>query len=88
MDVEYTDVWTDEVKAGRLADPSFSYSYIDLTTTAPTSVNCITQDWAANCRTVVNYEFNIHPLWDADRPVIDPNTGLPVNDPSHWSAVD
>jgi len=81
MDVEFSDVWTDEIKTGRLVDPSFSYSYIDLTTTAPTSGNCITQPWAANCRTVINYETIIHPLWGASRPVIDPVTGLPALDP-------
>ena len=81
MDIEFTDVWTDEVRAGRLADPSFSYAYIDLTTTAPTTNNCITQPWASNCRTVINYETHIHPLWSANRPVIDPNTGMQMTDP-------
>jgi len=81
MDIEFTDVWTDETRAGRPADASFSYAYIDLTTAAPTSNNCITQGWAANCRAVINYEINIHPLWSAVRPVLDPATGLPVNDP-------
>jgi len=81
MDIEFDDVWTDEIRAGRLADPSFDYAYIDLKTTAPTSPNCITQGWAANCRAVINYEAHIHPLWGANRPVIDPATGLPMNDP-------
>jgi hypothetical protein len=81
MDIEFADVWTDEVRAGRFADPSFNYAYIDLTTTAPTSPNCITQGWSANCRAVINYEMHIHPIWGADRPVIDPVTLLPVNDP-------
>jgi hypothetical protein len=81
MDIEFTDVWTDEVKSGRQADPSFTYSYVDLTTPPPTTVNCITQSWASNCRIIVNYEMNIHPLWSADRPVLDPGTGLPVVDP-------
>jgi len=80
LDVEFDDVWTDEVAAGRLKDPSFRYSYIDLTTPPPTSVNCITQAWASNCRIVINYETNIHPLWGADRPVLDPATGMPVLD--------
>ncbi len=81
IDIEYQDVWTDEVKAGRLADPSFSYEYVDLTTAPPTSVNCITQAWAPNCRIVINYETHIHPLWSAGRPILDPVTGLPVVDP-------
>jgi hypothetical protein len=81
MDVEFTDLWTDEVRAGRLADSAFTYSYVDLTTPAPTTVNCITQPWAPNCRIIVNYEMHIHPLWAAERPVLDPTTGLPVIDP-------
>ena len=81
MDVEYQDVWTDEVKSGRLVDPSFSFSYVDLTTPPPTSINCVTQAWAPNCRIVVNYETHIHPLWSASRPILDPVTGLPVIDP-------
>jgi hypothetical protein len=81
MDIEYQDVWTDEIRAGRQADPSFSYSYQDLMTTAPTSDNCILQGWAAKCRTVVNYETHIHPLWTLVRPVIDPNTGMQALDP-------
>jgi hypothetical protein len=81
MDVEFTDVWTDEMKSGRLADNAFTYSYVDLTTTAPTTINCITQPWAPNCRIIVNYEMHIDPLWAAERPVLDPTTGLPVIDP-------
>ena len=81
MDIEYTDVWTDEVKSGRLADDAFSYAYVDLTTPPPTTVNCITQEWSANCRIIVNYEMHIHPLWGADRDILDPATGLPVLDP-------
>jgi len=81
MDIEYQDVWTDEGKTGRQADTSFRYAYVDLDTPAPTTINCITQAWAANCRTVINYETHIHPLWSADRPVLDPVTGLPVIDP-------
>lgn len=81
MDIEFADVWTDEVKAGRLPDDSFSYAYTDLTTPPPTTINCITQAWAPNCRIIVNYEMHIHPLWSTGRPVLDPMTGLPVIDP-------
>ncbi len=81
MDVEFADVWTDEIKSGRLADNAFTYSYVDLTTPPPTTINCITQSWAPNCRIIVNYEEHVHPLWAADRPVLDPTTGLPVIDP-------
>jgi len=81
MDIEYDDVWTEEVAAGRLKDTSFRYSYVDLTTPPPTSLNCITQAWSSNCRIVINYEMHIHPLWGADRTVLDPVTGMPVLDP-------
>ena len=81
MDVEFTDVWTDEIKSGRLADVSFDYAYTDLTTPPPTTVNCITQAWDSSCRIIVNYEMHIHPLWGADRPILDINTGLPILDP-------
>ena len=26
--------------------------------------------WTALCRTVINYEMHVHPLWGIDRPVI------------------
>ena len=81
MDVEFVDVWTDEIKAGRLADPGFTYAYVDLTTPPPTSVNCITQPWSSSCRIVINYETHVHPLWVTDRPILDPGTGLPILDP-------
>ena len=80
MDVEYADVWTDEVKSGRMADASFTYAYIDLTTPPPTNVNCITQPWDSSCRIVINYEMHIHPLWEADRPILDLG-GAPILDP-------
>jgi hypothetical protein len=81
MDIEYEDVWTDEDKAGRQADAAFTYAYVDLSTPPPTTVNCITQPWAANCRIVINYPDHVDPLWSAPRPVLDPDTGQPVVDP-------
>ena len=79
VDIVYDDVWTDEDAAGRAADESFSYSYGDLSTTPPTSSECILQGWTANCRIVINYETHIHPLWVAARPVLD-GDGNPVLD--------
>jgi hypothetical protein len=79
VDIVYDDVWTDEIAAGRAADASFSYSYADLTTPVPTSLNCLLQGWSSNCRIVINYEQHIHPLWAAPRPVLDGN-GDPVLD--------
>ena len=82
LDVEFADVWTDEAKSGRLADPSFTYAYVDLTTPAPVNnVDCINVAWISSCRIIINYETHIHPLWSTDRPVIDPNTGLQLFDP-------
>ncbi|MGB5346292.1 MAG: hypothetical protein WBN23_09015, partial [Woeseia sp.] len=79
VDIVYDDVWTDEVAAARAVDASFSYSYADLTTPVPTSLNCLLQGWSSNCRIVINYEQHIHPLWAASRPVLDGN-GDPVLD--------
>jgi hypothetical protein len=87
VNIIYDDIWTDEVAAGRAKDASFSYAYLDLTTAPPTDLTCLTQPWTSACRIVINYEEIIHPLWsqprvvldDMDMPVIDPVTGLPVN---------
>lgn len=80
MDVEYSDVWTDEIKSGRMPDPDLVYAYVDLTTPPPTTVNCITQPWDSSCRIIVNYETHIHPIWGADRPILDLG-GMPILDP-------
>jgi len=85
MNVVYRDVWTaDPVIAANNADIDLLYT--DLTTPLPTSIACA-QAWAANCRSVINYETVIHPLWSQPRlvfdamgnPVLDPTTGLQVN---------
>ena len=85
MNVIYRDVWTaDPLVAANNLD--ISWLYTDLTTASPTSVAC-QQDWQAQCRSVINYETIIHPLWsqprlvyDADgNEVIDPDTGAPEN---------
>ena len=68
VDVLYTDVWTDAAVATPAAPVSYLYS--NLTTLAPTSVNCI-QKWTARCRTIINYETHIHPLWNTPRLVLD-----------------
>jgi len=85
MNVVYRDVWTaDPVVAANNADIDMLYT--DLTTPLPTSIACA-QAWAANCRSVINYESVIHPLWSQPRlvvdamgnPVLDPTTGLQMN---------
>lgn len=64
--VAFVDVWTDPVAAGRAPDASFAYRYADLSTPAPTSAECMSV-WSAGCRVTINYERNIHPLWNLPR---------------------
>jgi len=68
VDIHYTDVWTDEMAAMRAKDTAFDYNYADLdpTQTAPVDSNCQTT-WNKLCRTVINYETHIHPLWGLPR---------------------
>jgi hypothetical protein len=70
VNIRFDDVWTDAVAAGRAPDPGFEYRYADLTTPAPTSLQCQTA-WAPGCRVMINYETHIHPLWSTPRPVLD-----------------
>jgi hypothetical protein len=65
-DLVYEDLWTDEAAAGRLRDASATLAYADLQTAAPVSQAC-QRDWDNLCRTVINYEQHIHPLWGRDR---------------------
>jgi len=70
VDIRYDDVWTDEAAAGRAKDVSFEYSYTELQTAAPASVNC-QLTWSAACRILINYETHIHPLWNLPRITLD-----------------
>jgi len=79
LDVVYDEFWLD-------ADPpdsgdGFSYRYDQLAAVLPSlPVNkptCLST-WDATCRSIINYEAHIHPLWGADRSVLDPNDGLTV----------
>jgi len=77
MNVVYRDVWTaDPVIAANNVD--IDYLYTDMTTASPTTLAC-QQDWQANCRSVINYETIIHPLWSQPRLVFD-DLGAPVLD--------
>ncbi len=67
-DLLYDDVWTDEAAAGRPRDISTTLAYADLQTAAPATPAC-QNDWDSLCRTVINYEEHIHPLWVRDRGV-------------------
>ncbi len=66
VNVQFEDVWTDPIAAGRAPDASFAYSYVDLATKAPTSAPCVTA-WQAGCRITIHYEQHIHPLWSRPR---------------------
>jgi len=85
MNIVYRDVWSaDPAIAAQNADIDMLYT--DLTTPLPTSIGCA-QAWSPNCRSVINYETVIHPLWsqprlvfdDMGNPVLDPVTGLQQN---------
>ena len=64
MDLVYSDIWTDTTV--RPKDEDLAVLFSDLQTAAPTPANCL-QSWTAACRTTVNYETHIHPLWAVDR---------------------
>ncbi len=75
VDIVYDDVWTDEIAAGRAPDVSFAYTYVDLDTPAPTSLLC-QGAWTNQCRTVINYETHLHPLWGLPRLAADAVTDI------------
>ena len=66
VDILYSDVWTDP--AARPKDAPFSYLYtaLDPAITVPTNIGC-QPVWSYLCRTVINYETTIHPIWSVDR---------------------
>ncbi|MGD8842398.1 MAG: hypothetical protein PVJ83_02895, partial [Gammaproteobacteria bacterium] len=75
VDLRYEDVWTDEAKAGRPKDASFEYRYADLdpAVVAPASAAC-QSNWSVLCRTIIDYETHIHPLWNLPRGAGDADT--------------
>jgi hypothetical protein len=77
MNVLYTDVWTADPVI-RANNVDIDMSYTDLLTTSPTTLAC-QQDWQAQCRSVINYESIIHPLWGLPRPQFDA-VGDPILD--------
>ncbi len=75
MDIIYRDVWTaDPAVAANNLD--IDYLYRDLTTLPPTPVSC-QQDWQWRCRSIINYETIIHPLWSQPRVVMFDDDGDP-----------
>ncbi|MDH3337828.1 MAG: hypothetical protein OER22_10095 [Gammaproteobacteria bacterium] len=77
MNVIYRDVWTADPVV-RANNVDIDYLYTDLTTQSPTTPAC-QQDWQAFCRSVINYESIIHPIWSQPRPLFD-DMGNPVLD--------
>jgi hypothetical protein len=70
VNVNYDDIWTDPVAAGRPADASFSYRYNQLTTPVPTSPGC-QSNWTMLCRITIHYPIHLQPLWTLPRLVLD-----------------
>jgi hypothetical protein len=71
-DIFYDDYWTDP--AVRTPDTAFSYEYtmIDTSIPAPTTAGC--SPLSFKCRSVINYEQHIHPLWSLPRGAADADT--------------
>ena len=78
MNVIYRDVWSANPldMNGEPINPDIDYLYTDLTTPSPTSLNC-QSNWQWNCRSVINYESVIHPLWSQPRVVTFDDDGNP-----------
>jgi len=74
INVIYRDVWSaDPLDINGLPiNPDIDYLYTDLTTASPTSLAC-QSDWQWRCRSIINYESVIHPLWSQPRLVVDAN---------------
>ncbi|MEM8500052.1 MAG: hypothetical protein AAF542_18670 [Pseudomonadota bacterium] len=73
VDLEYNDEWS--VPADVDPATEFAYRYADLNTSLPVSAECATQ-WQVLCRSTINYETHIQPLWDLPRTAVD--AGDPV----------
>jgi hypothetical protein len=93
INVIYRDVWTDI--NDRALDPNIDYRYSEMTLNlvptihvweSPTTNEC-ESEWKPNCRSVINYIANIHPLWSQQRLVFDA-AGVPVLDPASGLQVD
>ncbi len=88
VNVRFDDVWTDPAATPA---PSFTRLYSDLApnpdplgpSTMPTTAACAA-NWDFRCRTIINYEQHIHPLWSVPR--TDPSN---VTDPMNtdWTCT-
>jgi hydrazine synthase alpha subunit-like protein/WD40 repeat protein len=93
VNVVYDDIWTDPVTQTQALAFTFAYTGITvpgfsaLTTPGPylATSTCETQ-WSAKCRTVINYQDHIQPIWDLT-PRLDAVTNLDVTCTSCHSTV-
>jgi len=76
-DLDYADVWTNDVAANRSADASFTINYAD-TPISPLDSGSSTANACSNnynnlitsftyCRIVINYQQHIQPIWEKVR---------------------
>ncbi len=65
-DLVIEDYWTDPAVATPDPVAPVAYRYADLTPT-PSPENSFCSPWEFNCRIIVNYIDNIHPIWQLDR---------------------
>jgi hypothetical protein len=77
MNAIYRDVWTADPTV-RMNNADIDLLYTDLQTQSPTTLAC-QQNWQAQCRSVINYETVIHPMWSLPRPQFD-DMGQPILD--------
>jgi hypothetical protein len=68
FDLVYEDVWTDPLV--RAPDADVRYEYSGLSTPPPVLATCM-NNWVSNCRSVINYETHIHPIWALTRQILD-----------------
>jgi hypothetical protein len=83
MNLFYTDVWAaDPTVQANNGHIDVRYTNADISNpgvpVSPTTISC-EQDWQAQCRSVINYESVIHPMWSVSRPQFD-DMGQPVLD--------
>lgn len=71
--IEYEDVWTDP--SIQSPSESFAYRYQDLQTPLPISIACA-QNYTAICRSVINYEEHIQPIFALERVVLDQENNI------------
>ena len=68
LDLRFVDVWTDP--ALRPVDPAENVLYAALQTPAPASADC-QSNWDSSCRSLIQYETHIQPLWELTRQTLD-----------------